>query len=88
VEVDFSAHCLMDKIILISGVGEFKCCLNLKRELKEMQEKLSSAKLIIKLLQKKGSTNEHVGYGKTEPRNFIQSNELMQRKPRKINGVK
>ena len=53
---------------------ESKCCLNLKRELKEIQEKLSSAKLIIKLLQTEGNTNEHVGYGTTEPQNLIQSN--------------
>jgi hypothetical protein len=32
--------------------------LNLKRELKEIQEELSSAKLIINLLQTEGSTNE------------------------------
>jgi hypothetical protein len=74
-EVDFSAQCLADKII-ISGVSECKCCLNLKRELKEIQEELSSAKLIIELLQIEGSANERVGYGTTELRNLIQSKEL------------
>jgi hypothetical protein len=68
VEVDFNAHCLADKII-ISGVTEYKCCLNLKRE-------LSSAKLIIELLQKEGGAKEHEGYGTIEPRNLIQCNEL------------
>jgi hypothetical protein len=75
VEVDFSAQCLADKVI-ISGVSECKCCLNLKRELKEVQEELSSAKLIIELLQTEGSANDHVGYRTKEPRNLIQSNEL------------
>jgi hypothetical protein len=48
VEVDFSAQCLADKVI-ISSVSECKCCLNLKRELNEVQEELSSAKLIMEL---------------------------------------
>jgi hypothetical protein len=48
--------------------------------LKEIQEELSSAKLIIKLLQTEGSTNEHAGYGTIEPRNLIQSNEQNTRK--------
>jgi hypothetical protein len=48
----------------------------LKRELKEVQEELISAKLIMELLQTEGSTNDHVGYGTIEPRNLIQSNEL------------
>jgi thioredoxin-related protein len=61
---------------MISGVNECKCCLNLKRELKEIQEELISAKLIIKLLQTEDSANEHVGCGTTEPQNSIQSNEL------------
>ena len=74
-EVDFSAQWLADKI-MISGVNECKCCLNLKRELKEIQEELSSSKLTIKLLQTEDSTNEHVGHGTIEPRNSIQSNEL------------
>jgi NADPH-dependent glutamate synthase beta subunit-like oxidoreductase len=73
VEVDFSAQCSADKII-VRGVNECTCCLNPKRELKEIQEELSSAKLIIKLLQTEGSTNEHVGYGTIEPRNLIKSN--------------
>jgi hypothetical protein len=75
VEVDFSAQRLADKII-ISGVSECKCCLNLKREIKEIQEGLSSAKLIIKLLQTEGSANEHVGYGTNEPWKIIQNNKL------------
>jgi len=72
VEVDFSAQCLADKII--SGVTECKCCLNLKRELKEIQEEISSAKLIIDLLQKEGGAKEHEGYGTIEPWNLIQCN--------------
>ena len=87
VEVDFSAQFLTDKII-ISGTSECTCCLDMKRELKEIQEELSSAKLIIKLLHTEGNANEHVGCGTTEPRNLIQSNELNAEKPRKINGLK
>jgi hypothetical protein len=75
VEVDFNAQCLADKIT-ISSVSECKCCLNLKRELKEIQEELSSAKIIIELLQKEDGAKEHKGYGTIEPRNFIQCNEL------------
>ena len=52
VEVDFIAHGLEDKKILV-GVSEFTSCLNLKRELKEVQEELSSVKLIIELLDSK-----------------------------------
>jgi len=88
VEVDFSAQCLTDKIIIISGVSKCKCCLDMKRELKEIQEELRSAKLIIKLLQTEGNANEHVGYGTIEPWNLIQTNELNAEKPRKINGLK
>ena len=72
VEVDFSAQCLTDKII-ISGVSECKCCLDTKRELKGIQEELSSAKLIIKLLQTEGNANEYVRYVTIEPQNLIQS---------------
>ena len=74
-EVDFSAQCLVEKII-ITGVSECKCCLNLKRELKEIQEELNSAKFIIELLQTEGSTKECVGYGTKELQNLIQSKEL------------
>jgi len=73
VEVHFNAQCLADKII-ISHVTECKCCLNLKRELKEIQEELSSAKSIIELLQKESGAKEHEGYGAIEPRNLIQCN--------------
>ena len=68
--------CVSSASHMISGVNECKCCLNLERELKEIQEELRSAKLIIKLLQTEGDANEHVGYGTTELRNSIQSNEL------------
>jgi hypothetical protein len=56
VEVDFNPQCRTVKM-MISGVNECKCCLNLKRELKEIQEELSAAKLIIKLLQTEDSAN-------------------------------
>jgi hypothetical protein len=45
VEDDFNAQCLVDKIA-IRGVSDCTCCLNLKTELKEIQEELSSVKLI------------------------------------------
>ena len=80
--LDFSAQCLADKI-MISGVNECKCCLNLKKELKEIQQELSSAKLIIKLAQTEDGANENIGYGTTEPRDSIQSNELKVKKVRK-----
>ena len=87
VEVDFNAQCLADKITII-GVSESKCCLNLKRELKEIQEELSSAKLIIELLQKEDGAKEHKGYGTIEPQNLIQCNELNAGKTQKMNGLK
>ena len=74
-EVDFIAHGLEDERIL-GGVSECKCCLNLKRELKEVQEELTSVKLIIELLQKEDSAKEHKDYGTIEPRNLIQCNDL------------
>ena len=49
--------------------------MNLKKKLKEIQEKLRSAKLIIKLLQTEGNANEHVGYRTIQPWNLIQSNK-------------
>jgi len=52
------------------------CCLNLRRELTEIQEEFSSAKLIVELLQKEGGAKEHEGYGTLELRNLIQCNEL------------
>jgi hypothetical protein len=74
VEVDFNVQCLADKII-INGVSECKCCLNLKRELQEIQE-LSSAKLIIEPLHTEGGANEHDGYRTIGPRNLIQCKEI------------
>jgi hypothetical protein len=65
VEVDFSAQCSADKVI-VRGENECTCCSDLKRELKVIQDELSLAKLIIKLLQTEGSTNEHAGYGTIE----------------------
>jgi hypothetical protein len=75
VEDDFIAHGFEDKRIL-SGGSECKCCLNLKRELKELQEELSSVKLIIELLQEENGEVEHKGYGTIEPWNLIQCNNL------------
>ena len=57
-------------------MSECKCCMNLKRELKEVQEELSSVKLIIDLLQKEDNAKEHKGYGTIEPWNLIQYNDL------------
>jgi hypothetical protein len=54
VESDFSAKRLDDKLIT-SGTSECQCCLNMRRNLKEMREELSSAKLIINLLQTEGN---------------------------------
>jgi len=68
VEVNFIAHGLEDKRIL-GSVSECKCCMNLKRKVKEVQEELGSVKLIIELLQKEDSAKEHKGNGTIEPRN-------------------
>jgi hypothetical protein len=53
-ESDFSPKSLDGKVI-INGVSECECCLNMKKELKEMQEELCSARLIIRLLQTEGN---------------------------------
>jgi len=63
-EVDFNAQCSANKLI-VSDVSECKCCLYLKQELKEMQEELSSTKLIIKLLQTEGDTHNNLNPGDT-----------------------
>jgi len=80
VEVNFIANGLEDKRIL-DEVSECKCCLNLKRELEELQEELSSVKLILEVLQKKDSAKEHKDYGTIQPRNLIQHNDLKVGKP-------
>ena len=74
VEAEFSAHRLTEKI-MISDVNECKYCLILKTEIKEIQEELISAKLIIILLQTEVSKNKHGDYGTIEPQNSIQRNE-------------
>jgi hypothetical protein len=71
VESDFSALCFDDKA-RISDVSECKCCINIKKELKELQDELSSAKLIIKLLQSESNPTECASYRTIEPRNLIQ----------------
>ena len=44
----------------------------MKKELKELQDELSSAKLIIKLLHSESNSSECAGYRTIEPRNLIQ----------------
>jgi hypothetical protein len=66
VERDFSALRFDDKA-RISDVSECKCCINFK---KELQDELSSAKLIIKLLQSEINPSECATYRTIEPRNF------------------
>jgi hypothetical protein len=46
----------------------------MKKELKELQDELSSAKLIIKLLQSESNSSECAVYRKIEPQNLIQCN--------------
>ena len=60
VEAEFSAHRLTEKV-MIGDVNKCKCCLILKREIKEIQEELSSAKLIITLSQIEVSKSDYVG---------------------------
>ena len=71
VESNFSALCYDNKT-RISDVSKCKCCINLKKELKELQDELSSAKLIIKLLQSESNLTECASYRTMEPRNLIQ----------------
>jgi len=71
VESNFSAPCYDDKT-RISDVSKCKCCINLKKELKELQDELRSAKLIIKLLQSESNVTECASYRTIEPRNLIQ----------------
>ena len=52
---DFTAVCTENNIV-VEDVIECKCCWYLKRELLELQEELSSAKLIIQLLQMENGT--------------------------------
>ena len=53
-ECVFNTKCLDDKLITVDE-SECKCCLNMKRVVEEMQEELSSARLIIRLLQADGN---------------------------------
>jgi hypothetical protein len=71
IESDFSALCFNDEARR-SDVSECKCCINIKKELKELQDELSSAELIIKLLQSENNPPECASYRKIEPRNLIQ----------------
>jgi len=52
---DFTAVCAENNIV-VEDVIECKCCWYLKRELLELREELSSAKLIIQLLQMENGT--------------------------------
>ena len=71
VESEFSALCF-DHTTRIRDVSECKCCINMKKELKELQDELSSANLIIKLLQSENHPTERASYRTIEPRNLIQ----------------
>ena len=75
VQSGFRGLCSDDKT-KISGVSECKYCINMKKELKELQDELSSAKLIIKLLQSESNSSECAGYRTIEPRNLIQGNHV------------
>jgi hypothetical protein len=71
VESDFGALSF-DHKTRISDVSECKCCINMKKELKVLQDELSSASLIIKLLQSENNIIERTSYRTIEPRNLIQ----------------
>jgi len=68
VESDLSALCFGDKTRL-RDVSECKYCINMEKELKELQDELSSAKLIIKPLQSESNPTECARYNTIEPRN-------------------
>jgi hypothetical protein len=52
------------------------CCEKIKQELEKTLAELSSAQLMIHLLQKEGSANGEVGHGSSEFRNVIQIEKL------------
>ena len=87
VEAEFSAHHLTEKV-MISDVNECKYCLILKTEIKEIEEELNSAKLIIILLQTEVSKNKHGDYGTIEPQNSIQSTEQNAEKTKETKWIK
>ena len=76
VQSDFSALCFDNKSRM-SGVNECKCCINMKKELQELQDELSSVKLIIKLLHSERNSSECAGYRTIEPRNLIPCSYFM-----------
>jgi hypothetical protein len=61
VESALSALCFDDKT-RINGVSECKCCINMGKELKELQDELRSAKVIIKILKSESYSSECAGY--------------------------
>ena len=79
-ESDFSALCFGEKTRL-RDVSECKYCINMEKELKELQEELSSAKLIIKLLQSESNPTECASYNTIEPQcSYVNANKTKEDK--------
>ena len=79
-EGEFSALFFGDKTRL-RDVSECKFCINLGKELKELREELSSAKLIINLLQSENNPTECASYNTTEPQcNYVNANKTKEEK--------
>jgi len=79
-ERDFSALCFGEKTSL-RDVSECKYCINMEKELKELQEALSSAKLIIKLLQSESNPTKCASYNTIEPQcSYVNANKTKEDK--------
>ena len=57
VQTAFRSRCFDEKVGLVNN-SDCNLCLNLKREIQILNEELSSAKLIIKLLQTDGNSTD------------------------------
>jgi hypothetical protein len=76
----FSALCFGEKTRLWD-MSEFKYCINMEKELKELQEELSSAKLVIKLLQSESNPTECASYNTIEPQcSYVNANKTKEDK--------
>lgn len=69
-----------------NSMSECKCCEKMKWEIRKPLAELSSAQLIIQLLQKEESANGEVGHGSSEFRNVKKLRNWAQREPKNITG--
>ena len=57
VQTEFRSRCVDEKVGLVNN-SDYNLCLNLKREIQILIDELSSAKLILKLLQTEGNSTD------------------------------